>query len=42
MTLQVDYSQWEKGRDYPEWMNEVSIATISKKIPKEIKNKRGT
>jgi len=30
MTLQVDYSQWEKGKDYPEWMNEVSLATISK------------
>ena len=30
MTLQVDYSQWEKGRDYPEWMNEVSLATVSK------------
>ena len=30
MTLQVDYSQWEKGKDYPEWMNEISLATISK------------
>ena len=30
MTLQVDYSLWEKGKDYPEWMNEVSLATISK------------
>jgi len=29
MTLTVDYSQWEKGKDYPEWMNEVSLATIS-------------
>jgi ribonucleoside-diphosphate reductase alpha chain len=30
MTIQVDYSQWEAGKDYPEWMNEVSLATISK------------
>ena len=30
MTIQVDYSQWEKGKDYPEWMNEISLATISK------------
>lgn len=30
MSLQVDYSQWEVGKDYPEWMNEVSLATISK------------
>ena len=29
MVLAVDYSQWEKGKDYPEWMNEVSLATIS-------------
>tara|TARA_R100001126_G_scaffold15000_1_gene6795 strand:- start:13331 stop:15046 length:1716 start_codon:yes stop_codon:yes gene_type:complete len=30
MTIQVDYSQWEKGKDYPDWMNEISLATISK------------
>ena len=30
MTLQLDYSQWEAGKDYPEWMNEISLATISK------------
>ena len=30
MTLQIDYSHWEKGKDYPEWMTEVSLATISK------------
>ena len=23
-------STWEVGKDYPEWMNEVSLATISK------------
>ena len=26
----VDYSNWKPGVDYPEWMNEVSLATISK------------
>ena len=25
----VDYSTWKSGVDYPEWMNEVSLATIS-------------
>tara|TARA_R100001443_G_scaffold30562_1_gene44314 strand:- start:662 stop:2371 length:1710 start_codon:yes stop_codon:yes gene_type:complete len=25
-----DYKQWEKGRDYPEWMDEVALSTISK------------
>jgi hypothetical protein len=30
MSLVVDTSNWEAGKDYPEWMNEVSIATISK------------
>jgi len=30
MTIQVDYTHWEKGKDYPEWMNEISLATISK------------
>ena len=29
MSVTVDYSQWEKGKDYPEWMTEVSLATIS-------------
>ena len=29
MSITVDYSQWEKGKDYPEWMTEVSLATIS-------------
>ena len=28
--LQVDYSQWEAGKHYPEWMDEISLATISK------------
>ena len=26
----ADTSLWEKGKDYPEWMDEVSLATISK------------
>jgi ribonucleoside-diphosphate reductase alpha chain len=26
----TDMSIWEAGKDYPEWMNEVSLATISK------------
>ena len=30
MSVQVNYSHWEKGKDYPDWMNEVSLATISK------------
>ena len=25
-----DYSQWVKGRDYPEFFDEVALATISK------------
>jgi ribonucleoside-diphosphate reductase alpha chain len=25
----VDYSNWKSGVDYPDWMNEVSLATIS-------------
>ena len=28
--LQVDYTNWEKGKNYPEWMDEISLATISK------------
>ena len=28
--LQVDYSNWEAGKQYPEWMDEISLATISK------------
>jgi ribonucleoside-diphosphate reductase alpha chain len=30
MALQVDTSTWEAGKDYPEWMNEISLSTISK------------
>ena len=28
--LQVDYSNWEAGKNFPEWMDEISLATISK------------
>ena len=28
--LIADYSQWEAGKQYPEWMDEISLATISK------------
>ena len=28
--LIVDYSQWTAGKEYPEWMDEISLATISK------------
>ncbi len=28
--LQVDYSNWEAGKQYPMWMDEISLATISK------------
>ena len=29
-SLIIDYSQWVAGKDYPEWMDEISLATISK------------
>ena len=29
-TLQEDYKSWEKGKDFPNWMDEISLATISK------------
>tara|TARA_Y100000004_G_scaffold60553_1_gene67642 strand:+ start:6902 stop:8614 length:1713 start_codon:yes stop_codon:yes gene_type:complete len=28
--VNVDYSQWRKGIDYPDWMDEISLATVSK------------
>ncbi len=28
--LVVDTTQWVKGKDFPEWMDEVGVATISK------------
>jgi len=28
--LQIDYSNWEAGKNFPEWMDEMSLATISK------------
>ena len=29
-SLVADYSQWERGKDYPEFMDEVALSTISK------------
>ena len=29
-SIYIDTSQWEAGKDFPEWMNELSLATISK------------
>ena len=28
--LIVDYSKWTAGKEYPEWMDEISLSTISK------------
>ena len=28
--LIADYTQWERGKDYPDWMDEVALSTISK------------
>jgi ribonucleoside-diphosphate reductase alpha chain len=28
--LEEDYTQWERGRDYPEFLDEVALSTISK------------
>ena len=28
--LQVDYSNWEAGKQYPEWMDEIAVSMISK------------
>ena len=30
MSIITDTSDWEAGKDYPEWMTEISLATISK------------
>ena len=29
-SLVADYSQWERGKDYPDYMDEVALSTISK------------
>jgi len=29
-SINVDYTEWVAGKDYPEWMSEISLATISK------------
>ena len=28
--LVVDYTQWERGKDYPEFFDEVALSTISR------------
>ena len=28
--IYADYSDWQAGKDYPDWMDEVALATISK------------
>ena len=28
--ISVDTSNWEAGKDYPIWMDEISLATVSK------------
>ena len=28
--LVADYTKWEKGKDYPDFMDEVALSTISK------------
>ena len=28
--LVADYSQWERGKDFPDFMDEVALSTISK------------
>jgi hypothetical protein len=28
--LVIDYTTWERGKDFPEYMDEVALATISK------------
>ena len=28
--LIADYTEWERGKDYPEWMDEVALSTISR------------
>ena len=29
-SLILNMESWEKGKDYPSWMDEISLATISK------------
>ena len=26
----IDYTQWERGKDFPEYMDELALSTISK------------
>jgi ribonucleoside-diphosphate reductase alpha chain len=29
-TLAIDYTQWERGKDYPDFFDDVALSTISK------------
>ena len=28
--IYIDYTNWEAGKDYPDWMDEISLATVTK------------
>ena len=30
MSIQVDTSKWLKGKNYPEWMDDIAVSMISK------------
>jgi hypothetical protein len=30
MSIQVDTSKWIKGKDYPEWLDEIGLNMVSK------------
>ena len=30
MSIQADTSKWIKGKNYPEWMDEIAVSMISK------------
>ena len=36
-SLVADISTWERGKDYPDFFDDVSLSTISTRVKKEIK-----
>ena len=38
MSIQVDTTNWIKGKHYPEWMNEISLSMINEILGINIKN----
>jgi len=30
MSIQIDTSKWVKGKNYPEWLDEIGISMVSK------------